>query len=948
METFLHLLHKYITKGKGIALLCLFLCSLMTGQALAAENTKTVKVGYDLSGVLTHKEADGTFRGYNVEFLYEIAKYTNWNYEYVPYQSWDQALTAVAEGQIDLLPTVLKTPQREQTMLFANHWMGMIHVALVVPKNDRTHFYGDLPSLQGIRIGVRYNTKDADDVKAWAKAVNLTYQLSVYSDNKELLEALDAGEIDAAGLSYVGLAKKYRAIMDFAPQGMYFAVAPQRQDIKLELDSAMGQIAALNPDFYSNAMEQLTGREPNPQPVFSHAEQALIDEGKPVRVTFLRNAAPYSFLDESGKERGVLVKFLERITELSGLKFTFVQVDNAGEAIKAVHEGRADVVGRITNNLFYANLQKLRLTTPYTNLPVVQVTKPGTDVIHKVGMQEHCEMDTIQCVEANQNPSKQAAQSVNKEIQLFPTAAVMFQALENGKVDAIYCDSVTADSFAEDNGESNYKIVVMQPFTYNFTLGVGKQVDKRLAVILDKSIRCIGVKEVDEMFMQGRMEKKTTLKGLVERLPRSHLIAIGIFLLALIAGLIVALIVITRQAREKIAVMQQAAHTEQEKLKIAELEKSADEKNRFFANVSHDMRTPLNAIVGLTQLAEREPVSDTVKDYLQKIKSSGILLQDLIADTLNISRLNSGKTILKIEPVACEELFNDVVIPIKEAADKKHIEFVADRSGAACQAILADKLNLEKILLNLLSNSVKYTPEGGHIKFIIKKAATAAADTNNMIITIQDDGIGMSPEFLPHLYDSFSQENETNQGTGLGMTIVKRLVEIMNGTIDVVSAKGKGTTFTVKLPMQEATAAMVAKEQKAELKLDKLQGTKALLCEDNEINRQIAIAVLKRQGVTLVEAENGQIGVDLFEHSAPNEFSFIIMDVRMPVLDGLEATAKIRALSRADAKTVPIIALTANAFPEDVATCLAAGMNDHVAKPINPKTLYATIVKHLK
>lgn len=938
---------KWLGIEKVFIFLCLFLCLFYTGKANAAEPPKTIKVGYDISGVLTRKDADGNFRGYNVEFLYEIAKYTNWQYEYVPYKSWSVAMTDLENGKIDLLPTVLKTPDRENTMLFGNHWMGMIHVALVVPKDDRKHFYGDITSLQGIRIGVRRQTKDGADVQQWAKEAGLHYELSTYENNKELLDALDAGKIDAAGLSYIGLARKYRTVMEFAPQEMYFAIAPQRPDLKFQLDFALGQIGVLNPAFYTRAMEQLTGQETNPSPIFSMKEQNFIQKAKPIRVTFLKQAPPFSYLDSDGKEQGVLIKLLARLTELSGLKFSLVEVNNPEAAIKAVHEGRADIVGRITNNLFFAKQKQLRLTTPYTNIPLVQVSKEDTKVIHKIGMQEHCQMDTIhdqECLGQSQDGN-----NATSDIELFPTAADMFAALVNGKIDAIFCDSITAEHFTEKQKNIKFDVQALQPYSYNFTLGVGEKTDPALATILDKSLRCVDGKEIDEMFTQSRLERATTIRGLLERLPVSYLAAFGIFLLALVLGLIIALIRLSKHSRERMVLMKQAAATEQERLKVEALEKSAEEKNQFFANISHDMRTPLNAIIGLSSLAGEEQDKDVIKDYLSKIQSSGDLLKSLINDTLNISKLNSGKVELKLEPVPCEEIFNDVVVPIKEAADAKNIEFVADKSQVRCKAIMADKLNLEKILLNLLTNAVKYTPQGGHIKFSVRKETTAVPDMNNMLITVQDDGIGMSKEFLPHLYDTFSQEDVNGQGTGLGMSIVKHLVDLMQGTITVQSVKGKGTTFTVSLPMQEAKLDDGVQEQAAEeVSLEKLQGKKGLLCEDNEINRQIAVAVLKRKGVNLVTAENGQKGVETFKNSSENEFAFILMDVRMPVMDGMEATTCIRALPRADAKTVPIIAITANTFPEDIAACLEAGMNDHVGKPLNPTALYETILKYLQ
>jgi signal transduction histidine kinase/ABC-type amino acid transport substrate-binding protein/CheY-like chemotaxis protein len=934
------------------AWLCLCLCTGLTLQTLAAAQAEPlVKVGYDVTGVLLRKTDQGIYRGYNVEFLYEIAKYTGWNYQFVPYNTWDGALKALAAGEIDILPTVLKSPQREKEMLFANHWMGMIHVALVVPADDRTHFYGDLASLQGMRVGVRRNTKDAADVEKWAREVGLKYQLVVYGDNKELLEALDAGKIDAAGLSYIGRARKYRAIMEFAPQEMYFAVAPQKPQIKLQLDSALGQIAALNPEFYADAMEKLTGRETNPLPVFSQKENAFINDGKPVRITFLKQAAPFSYVDDSGAYQGLLPKLLTRITALSGLKFTYVVVENPAAALKAVQEGRADVVGRITNNLFFARQEHLRLTTPYTYLPLVQVTRPETQTVARVGMQEHCQMDLIQdqeCAEKKGKSSQGAATAeADKDFQLYPTPDALFQALQDGKIDAIYCDAVTAGHLMELHGTTKFKQTVLQPFTYSFTLGVGPKADPLLAGILDKSIRCISVKEVEEMFIQSRVERTATVKGLLERMPMAYVAGFTIFLLALIAGLVAALILLRRQSREKMAVMEQAAATKQDKLRMEALEKNVEEKNRFFANISHDMRTPLNAIIGLSLLARSEQVSAKVKDYLDKIQASGNLLLGLINDTLNISKLSSGKVILKNEPVACAQIFEDVVVPIREAAAAKKLQFTADRSGLTCDYLLTDRLNLEKILLNLLTNAIKYTPAGGQVQFTL--ASAQESGQHFLVVTVRDNGIGIAPVFLPHLYDAFAQEDDANAGTGLGMAIVKRLVELMAGTIQVDSPKEQGTTFTVRLPLQAvaapdqaAAAAVVSPER-----LAKLAGRKILLCEDNELNRQIATALLQKQGLEVVTAENGRQGLDIFSASAEQEFALVLMDVRMPVMDGLTATAAIRSLNRRDAD-VPIVAMTANTFPEDIQACLNVGMNGHVAKPVDPNHLYETLLQALQ
>lgn len=289
---------RYRALKRALAILFLLVILYVPAGIINAADGNIIRVGYDMTGALLYKDKDGEYRGYNIDFLYEIAKYTGWQYEFVPYAAWGDAIKAVTAGDIDILPTVLKSPERNNSMLFSNRWMGLINVAVVVPKDDRIHFFGDLKSLQGTRIGMRLNTLDASDFMKWAIAANLSYVPKYYSDNKELLEALDAGNIDAAALSYVGRARKYRAVATFAPQEMYFAITPGKPDVKVQLDAAMGQIANMNPDFISSLMTRMAERETNPLPVFSLSEKEYIDAVPSLRVTFRRNAVPFSFIDE--------------------------------------------------------------------------------------------------------------------------------------------------------------------------------------------------------------------------------------------------------------------------------------------------------------------------------------------------------------------------------------------------------------------------------------------------------------------------------------------------------------------------------------------------------------------------------------------------------------------------------------------------------------------------
>lgn len=374
-------------------------------------------------------------------------------------------------------------------------------------------------------------------------------------------------------------------------------------------------------------------------------------------------------------------------------------------------------------------------------------------------------------------------------------------------------------------------------------------------------------------------------------------------------------------------------------------------KDEFFSNISHDMRTPLNAVLGFTRLAQSDELSVEEKDaYLQKIESSGNLLLDLVNDTLLLSKGSNGKIVMHPEPCSIHSLGTEIITPLRELAGNKEIQLIVDFSQCQDRTILVDRLYLEKIFLNLITNAVKYTPRGGHIWFsaVDQKSEEQKAD---ILITIKDDGIGMSEEFQAHMFEPFMQENRPgyeSNGTGLGLAIVKQTVDLMHGTMHVNSRINEGTEYQIELVFDLMTAKEAPVPSVLPAEEDFLAGKKVLICEDNALNREIAIALLKNQQMEVVSAVNGEQGVELFTKSAVHEFDAILMDLRMPVMDGIQAAEKIRSLDRKDARSIPIIAMTADVFSEDIQKCLAAGMNDHVGKPIDPPKLYETLARCIK
>lgn len=391
------------------------------------------------------------------------------------------------------------------------------------------------------------------------------------------------------------------------------------------------------------------------------------------------------------------------------------------------------------------------------------------------------------------------------------------------------------------------------------------------------------------------------------------------------------------------------------RIKNDELEAALDKaesathaKSEFLSRMSHDIRTPMNAIIGLTHLAKDETDVDVIHNYLYNIESASNFLLGLINDILDLSKIENGELELKEEVFTREEFNKAISTVIKPLMDAKNINFVC-HMNAKTQCIRADKLRCNQIFFNLLSNASKFTASGGTVEFLADDLPKKDGKIG-LRFTVRDNGIGMSPEFLEHMYDPFSQERsdatENSKGTGLGLPIVKSLVDAMGGTISATSALGVGTTFVIDLYFNVADESENTKDD-APTHRENLKDARILLVEDNDINIYVAQIILERVGCQVTIAKNGQEAVDKFAASGLHYFDAILMDVRMPVMDGITATKVIRALNRADASTIPIIAMTADAFEEQQKQTIAAGMTYHLSKPIDPSLLYHVLSTYI-
>lgn len=384
---------------------------------------------------------------------------------------------------------------------------------------------------------------------------------------------------------------------------------------------------------------------------------------------------------------------------------------------------------------------------------------------------------------------------------------------------------------------------------------------------------------------------------------------------------------------------------------LEEAERANGAKSEFLAHMSHDIRTPMNAIIGMTSIAKEECKDEKILEYLEKIEGSGQFLLGLINDILDISKIESGNLKLNSRIVHLEEFDSAIDTSIRPLMEEKKIEFQYDmHCGVDC--IYTDSVRFNQIFFNILSNAAKYTPEGGKVIFTAE-SLRREQDIEWVRFVVQDTGVGMSQEFLSHAFEAFVQESNRElaqqwQGTGLGLSIVKKLVGMMEGEIHINSEIGKGTEVVIDLPLTIAKPEGEHKKPVAEEQPQDLKDRRVLLVEDNEINTFVARRILENQGAIVEHAENGKEAVDAVVGNPEGYYEVIIMDIRMPVMNGLEATAAIRKLERSDAGSIPIIAMTANAYDEDMRQSLEAGMNAHLAKPIDPQVFLDTIRKYIK
>ncbi len=912
----------------------LFLPCLVSAQD--KERRVPLRVGYVEEKSYFYKDAYGEYDGYISEILHSIAMFGNFDLEIVEFPNYAEENKALDAGWIDVETAVPRTENGEKRYAFSNLPTATVVLSLLVNENDARYEYGNAASVNNMRVATVTDDAAATYFLEWCRKNALYPKVQYYPTIGKALSAIKDGNAD--GIIWDNTVMPgCQPLLHFANMPCYAMFNKNKMEIKRSFDDALEQLLYAQPMYEQQLYYEHVISGVHIKSVLSDVEREYLKTHKKFIVAMTEQSPPYFHKDLGEKPTGILPAFYDALGKKLGIDFVYKIYPNTTAAEDAVAGGQADILGIYSGSPRFASGRKLRLIGLTENQPMVKITKFG---------KENGKVAAILTGDKSVLKDKLVIDYGFHVIE-FPTAKECFAAVQQGAADCMVCDNIMANWLFNNNRTDDYSLTTLAAQRRLYMAVSPDNLD--IYRILAHEYRVMNPKFAS--FIASNIFVKESLMTFIEKMPIWGVVVFAGIMTVLVVLLIVLLVSLRRHYQEKVLLADKKAENDKEKIKLENLKKNADEKNLFFSNISHDMRTPLNAIISYTYLARKQAAEPETKDYLEKISMSGKLLLELINDTLLISKIASGKLEIQAEPVTTAEINKVLAADISSAAAERGVIFTMDDSRLRPRTVMADKVKIEKIVLNLLSNAVKFTAAGKHVWYIVEDDP-AGGPSPDILCTIRDEGIGMSKEYQQKLYTPFVQEGRPgyeSQGTGLGLSIVKQLTDLLGGTITMDSEKDKGTTFRLRFHMQEvAPQKEIEQENWTEEDLACLKGKKVLLCEDNKINIDIATRLMQAKGMLVDAAKDGRDGVDKFKASAPGFYAAILMDLRMPVLNGYEATKELRELAREDAKTIPIIAMTADAFEEDVNRCLEAGMSDHVAKPIEPRKLYMALISAVK
>jgi signal transduction histidine kinase/ABC-type amino acid transport substrate-binding protein/ActR/RegA family two-component response regulator len=912
------------------------------------KQSQIIRVG-SFEDTFNYVDKNGVRRGYGYELMQALAGYTGWKFEYVKCD-WSDCFDKLENGEIDIMGDISYTDERAQKMLFPDEPMGEEKYILYADLSDADIGMSDFKSLDGKRVGVLMDTEPEIMLTEWENKNGIhTEHVNVNNDD-DVEKKLANHEIDC----FVSLEESIwseqgiSSVTTIGKSGIYFAINKERSDIKTELDYAMRQLeqdsSFFKADLYKkyftlDYIQILTGKE-----------KVWVEEHGGIQIGFLNNdPAIFSMDEETGKITGMLAEYISYAKDCLGnqtLEFNIHAYDDYDEMIQALQNREIDMIFYAGRNPYFAEQNGYALTNTawtYSLMAVTDEEKFDENKVYtvavpkeKYALKQHIAFSYPEWKLVDCDSLDNAADMVIQE-----------------KADCFLMGA--SQALIYDNSQNFKSVPLTKTMEACFTVREG---EGSLLSILNKTIKAMPSDMLTSaLAIYDSTADKVTFSDFIKDNLLVFLATVGFLALSII-GII---LVLLRKARKAEAVAKLAAKDTKklnDKLEIA-LKKAEDAslaKTRFLNNMSHDIRTPMNAILGYAQLMEEELKEKDLpetSDHLEKLQQSGNLLLSIINNVLDMARIESGKMEIDENYGRIEDIRQTLFEIFGDEAKKKNIA-LHYTINVEHEHILTDTTKVKEIFVNILSNAIKYTPSGGSVMINIDELVCDEPGYMMVRTRVSDTGIGMSQDYLTKIFDAFTRERNTTKskitGSGLGMSIVKRYVDLLGGTIDVESEPGKGSTFTVTLKHRIADESYyVKKHDEGSGTASKiLEGRNILLAEDNDLNAEIAEAILERAGLKTERVEDGIQCVNKITKMPVGTYDMILMDIQMPRMDGYKATQAIRHLPDKDKACIPIVAMTANAFEEDKRDAVAAGMNGHIAKPIQIDKLLSMLAEVLR
>jgi len=912
------------------------------------KQSQIIRVG-SFEDTFNYVDKNGVRRGYGYELMQALAGYTGWKFEYVKCD-WSDCFDKLENGEIDIMGDISYTDERAQKMLFPDEPMGEEKYILYADLSDTDIGMSDFKSLDGKRVGVLMDTEPEIMLTEWENKNGIhTEHVNVNNDD-DVEKKLANHEIDC----FVSLEESIwseqgiSSVTTIGKSGIYFAINKERSDIKTELDYAMRQLEQDSPFFKADLYKKyftldyiqvLTGKE-----------KVWVEEHGGIQIGFLNNdPAIFSMDEETGKLTGMLAEYISYAKDCLGnqtLEFNIHAYDDYDEMIQALQNREIDMIFYAGRNPYFAEQNGYALTNTawtYSLMAVTDEEKFDENKVHTVAV-----------------PKEKYALKQHIAFSYPEWKLVDCDSLDNaadmviqGKADCFLMGA--SQALIYDNSQKFKSVPLTKTMEACFTVREG---EGSLLSILNKTIKAMPSDMLTSaLAIYDSTADKVTFSDFIKDNLLVFLATVGFLALSII-GII---LVLLRKARKAEAVAKLAAKDTKklnDKLEIA-LKKAEDAslaKTRFLNNMSHDIRTPMNAILGYAQLMEEELKEKDLpetSDHLEKLQQSGNLLLSIINNVLDMAQIESGRMEIDENYGRIEDIRQTLFEIFGDEAKKKNIA-LHYTINVEHEHILTDTTKVKEIFVNILSNAIKYTPSGGSVMINIDELVCDEPGYMMVRTRVSDTGIGMSQDYLTKIFDAFTRERNTTKskitGSGLGMSIVKRYVDLLGGTIDVESEPGKGSTFTVTLKHRIADESYyVKKHDEGSGTASKiLEGKNILLAEDNDLNAEIAEAILERAGLKTERVEDGIQCVNKITKMPVGTYDMILMDIQMPRMDGYKATQAIRHLPDKDKACIPIVAMTANAFEEDKRDAVAAGMNGHIAKPIQIDKLLSMLAEVLR